>query len=143
MSPRIRPVRLFVAAISLAALLATEGAGFLGVPWKLRMQTLWNRVAQTADERRVEESRLPFDPDYGPFLEAVRDATPSGSSIALFPPGTSELYTYQANYLLAPRRLVHRDSLAEADYSAVYGVGGSPGLPVPLPTSKGRLFRLR
>jgi len=107
------------------------------------VQALLKMADQTADERRIQESRLPFDPDYGPFLEAVRDSTPSGSSIALFEPGTSDLYTFQANYLLAPRRLVHQDSLAEADYAAVYGVAGSPGLPVPLPTSKGRLFRLR
>ena len=132
-----------MALISLVLLLADEGSGFLRSPWRLRLETLLVSANRTLEERRIEESRLPFDPDYGPFLEAVRNATPPGSTVALLAPGTNELYIYQANYLLAPRRLVGSDSLAEANYAAVYGTGAVPGRRIPLPAARGDLFQLR
>ena len=123
-----------VAAIAcLASLLAGEGSGLLRIPWRARLETLLSTASRTFEERRIAESRLFFDPDYGPFLQAVSDATPSASTIAILAPHTSELYTYQASYLLAPRNLVSPDRLAEADYAAVYDFGAVPGEGIPLP----------
>jgi hypothetical protein len=127
----------------LACLLAGEGSGVLRVPWRDRLGTLLSAASQTFEQRRIEESRLFFDPDYGPFLQAVCDATSPGSTIALFAPETSELYASQASYLLAPRSLVSPDRVAEADYAAVYDFGAAPGERIPLRVLKGSLFRLR
>ena len=131
------------ALVCLASLLAGEGSGFLRLPWRARLETLLNAASRSLEERRIGESRLFFDPDYGPFLQAVYDATPPGSTIALFAPKTNELYTYQASYLLAPRNLVPPERLADADYGAVYGLGSVPGERIPLPVLKGSLFHLR
>jgi len=96
-----------------------------------------------AEERPARQSFLPFDPDYGPFLEAVRGATPSGSTVALFVPETLPLYTYQASYVLTPRILVGPGRLSEASYAAVYASRAAPGIPIPLQVRKGNLFRVR
>jgi hypothetical protein len=132
-----------VALAGLACLLAGEGSDSLRTPWRARLETLLNTAGQTFVQRRIEESRLFFDPDYGPFLQAVGDATPPGSTIALFAPETNELYTCQASYLLAPRSLVRPERLADADYAAVYGSGSGSGERIPLPVLNGSLFRLR
>lgn len=132
-----------VALACLASLLAGEGLELFRVPWRARLEAVLGAASQTFEQRRIGESRLLFDSDYGPFLQAVRDATPPGSTIALLAPKTSELYTYQASYLLAPRGLLPPERLADADYAAVYGPGSVPGERIPLPVSKGALFRLR
>jgi hypothetical protein len=132
-----------VALACLASLLAGEGLGLFRIPWRARLEAVLGAASQTFEQRRIGDSRLLFDPDYGPFLQAVCDATPPGSTITLLAPKTSELYTYQASYLLAPRGLLPPERLADADYAAVYGPGSVPGERIPLPVSKGALFRLR
>jgi hypothetical protein len=107
----------------------------------------WTKLSTMARSpearRRLSGTSFFFDPGYGPFLEAVRRATPPGATIALKAPLTHELYTDTASYVLAPRRLVAPDRLEEAQYAAVYGIGAATGVKVALPVANGSLFRLR
>jgi hypothetical protein len=130
-----------LALICLAIFLVWEVSGLLRNAWHARFDSLL--VAARLDERSIRQSSLPFDLDYGPFLEAVRGATPPGATVALFVPETMPLYTYQASYVLTPRILVGPARLSEASYAAVYGSRTAPGVPISLPVRKGTLFRLR
>jgi hypothetical protein len=132
--------RRALAAAGLAAFL-------LGEAWPARPhpRASWTKLSAMArlpeGERRLSGTAFFFDPGYGPFLEAVRLATPPGTTIAFKAPLTHELYTDTASYILAPRRLVYR--LEEAQYAAVYGSGSAPGVKIALPVANGSLFRLR
>jgi hypothetical protein len=97
----------------------------------------------SVEERRISGTSFFFDPDYGPFLLAVERATPPDATIVLRAPRTHELYTYQATYILAPRRLVSADRAVLAQYEAVYGAAPAPGAPIVLSVGKGSLVRLR
>ena len=98
---------------------------------------------QAGEERRLLGTSFSFDPDYGPFLMAIRRATPPDATIALRAPRTHELYTYQASYILAPRRLVSDDHAGQAQFEAVYGAAPPAGAIVVLSLPKGNLVRLR
>lgn len=134
--------RRALAAAGLAAFL-------LGQVWPVRLEprVRWTKLSTMArlpeGQRRLSGSSFFFDPGYGPFLEAVRQATPPGSTIAFKAPLTHELYSYTASYVLAPRRLVAPDRLEQARYAAVYGIGPAPGVRIALPVASGSLFRLR
>ena len=138
----VRPGHVLALAC-LGIFLAWEVAGLLHNVWRARFESLLAAARLTAEERPARQSPLSFDLDYGPFLEAVRGATPPGSTIALFAPETRPLYTYQAIYVLVPRVLVRPERLSEASYAAVYESGTALGVPMPLPVRKGSLFRLR
>lgn len=137
----MRP-RAVLAAAGLAAFLAGETRHA-----RLNPRARWGKLSETARSpettRSLSRAAFSFDPDYGPFLEAVRRVTPPGAAIALQAPATHELYTYEASYLLAPRRLVAPDRAGEAEYAAVYGDGAAPGERIELPGVRGSLFRLR
>ena len=134
--------RRALAAAGLAAFL-------LGEVWPARLDprtrftklTTMARMPET--DRRLSGTSFFFDPDFGPFLEAIRRATPPGATIAFKAPLTHELYAYTASYVLAPRRLVAPDGFKEAQYAAVYGIGPAPGVKIALPAANGSLFRLR
>ena len=132
-----------------ALALAGLGAFLLGerVPARPDLRALAAKLSSSAgraaEERRLSGTSFFFDPDYGPFLLAVRRATPPDATIALRAPRTHELYTYQASYILAPRRLVAGDSAGQAQYEAVYGAAPAPGATVLLSTTKGSLVRVR
>ena len=132
-----------LALICLAIFLAWEVSALLRNAWHARFDSLLVAARLPSDERAARPSSLQFDPDYGPFLEAVRGATPPGATVTLFVPETLPLYTYQASYVLTPRILVGPARLSEASYAAVYGSRTAPGVPIPLPVRKGSLFRLR
>jgi len=140
----VRPRRILALAC-LTVILVSEVSGFLRVSWRARRDSLLAASRLAAEERPARQSALSFDPDFGAFLEAVRGATPPGSTIALFVPETLPLYTYQATYVLTPRILVAPARSSEAGYAAVYAsrAGSTTGAPIALPVSKGRLFRLR
>ena len=134
-------MRRAVCLVCLALLLAGEGSGFRRVPWRVRWASFLRTWLQPHTARG--ESSLAFDPDYGAFLEAVRDITPPGATIALSAPANHPLYTYEASYVLAPRRLVRPDRLSQAEFAAVYGSEAVLHERVALPVRKGSLFRLR
>ncbi len=134
--------RRALAAAGLAAFLLAEAW-----PARLEPRARWTKLSTTArspeSERRLSGASFFFDPDFGPFLEAVRRATPPGATIAFKAPSTHELYTYTASYVLAPRRLVAPGRIEEAQFAAVYGIGPAPGVQIALPVASGSLFRLR
>jgi len=134
-------IRRVLRLVCLVLFLAGEGSELRRVPWRAR----WDSFLQVrlSGATRAREISLAFDPDYGAFLEAVRDTTPLDATIALSAPTNHPLYTYEASYVLAPRRLVRPDLLSQADYAAVYGSEVRPGDRVALSVSKGSLFRLR
>jgi hypothetical protein len=134
--------RRALAAAGLAAFLLSEvWSARLDPPTRLTKLMTMARMPET--ERRLSGTSFFFDPDFGPFLEAIRRATPPGATIAFKAPLTHELYTYTASYVLAPRRLVAPDRFEEAQYAAVYGIGPAPGVKIALPVANGSLFRLR
>jgi hypothetical protein len=134
--------RRALAAVGLGAFLLGEA-----LPARPNLRALSTKLSASArlasEERRLSGTSFFFDPDYGPFLLAVRRATPPDATIALRAPRTHELYTYQASYILAPRRLVGADRAGQAQYEAIYGVAPAPGALVVLSLPKGSLVRLR
>lgn len=134
--------RRALAAAGLAAFLVGELGGARLDP-RARWATLSAMARRPEGERRLAGTSSSFDPAYGVFLEAVRRATPPEATVSLDVPLTHELYTYEASYILAPRRLVRPDGIREAQYAAVYGAGAAPGARVALPVGNGSLFRLR
>jgi hypothetical protein len=131
--------RTLLAGASLAALAVCE--------WRAaRVRTVAEDLAELARTSRTDPDHaraggigFSFDPAYEEFLAAVRRETPQGAVVALVPPTRHELYVYQAWYVLAPRRVVPRNRLREADYLASYRDGSAPGIPI----AGGRLERLR
>ena len=75
---------------------------------------------------RLDGTGFAFDRAYGPFLYATDAVAPGGSLIAIAAPRTHELYTYQAHYTLAPRRVAAAPDRAE--YLALYGAAGPPAV---------------
>jgi hypothetical protein len=73
-------------------------------------------------DSRLDGTGFAFDRAYGPFLYAADAAVPGGARIGVAAPRTNELYTYQAHYTLAPRRVA--SSPDRADYLALYGGAG-------------------
>ena len=73
---------------------------------------------------RLDGSGFAFDRSYGPFLYAADAVAPGGSRMAVAAPRTNELYTYQAHYTLAPRRVAAAPD--RADYLAFYGAENRP-----------------
>ena len=70
-----------------------------------------------------------FDPAYLAFLDAVERRVPETATVIVLTPRTPDLYRYQANYRLAPRRVVEERWMNEADVVATYEteVGRGPG----------------
>jgi hypothetical protein len=84
------------------------------------------RAAVAGAGSRLDGTGFAFDPPYGPFLYAADAAVPDGAPIGVAAPRTNELYTYQAHYTLAPRRVTAAPD--RADYLALYGGGGPPAV---------------
>ena len=101
-------------------------------------------LALSTTEARLRTS-FGFDPDYGWFLEGVRGATPAGATIALELPKNQKhaLYTYQAWYTLAPRRIVGVDHLELVNSIAVYRSRRSPDDPTAVAVPFGIVIRRR
>jgi hypothetical protein len=92
----------------------------------------WNRLARSfAGDRAplAQGTGFWFDRNYAPFLDEVGRRTPVTSTVAVIAPGWPDVYTYQAVYQLAPRRVVDSRRAAEADYVAAYRIdaAGAPG----------------
>ncbi|HSE64554.1 MAG TPA: hypothetical protein VLG15_13175 [Thermoanaerobaculia bacterium] len=61
-----------------------------------------------------------FDPAYAAFLEAVRARTPRDATIVVIVPQYPDVYTYEAAYQLAPRRVIPPDRESEGTFVAAY-----------------------
>jgi len=91
-----------------------------------------------------EGSGFWFDPAYAPFLEAVRARTPRDATIVVIAPPYPDVYTYEAAYQLAPRRVVPPDRESEATFVAAYRYQYRDVLnPDVIRIPNGALFRRR
>lgn len=108
-------VRRAAAGLALLVLLVSETCALARDELR-RVNHAWKRV-----ESRLDGAGFDFDRAYGPFLYASDGAVPSGRNIAVAAPRTNELYTYQAAYTLAPRRVV--TVADQARFLATYGRG--------------------
>ena len=78
---------------------------------------------------RPENMGFWFDPAYLAFLEEVARRAPETATVTVLTPRAPDLYRYQANYRLAPRRVVEERWADEADVAATYKteMGRGPG----------------
>jgi hypothetical protein len=81
--------------------------------------SLTGRGRSSAAERATG-SGFWFDRGYPAFLEAIRAATPPGVSVAVSVPERPPAYFYQAEFTLAPRRVVTLKDAASSEYVAWY-----------------------
>jgi hypothetical protein len=112
---------LVVVAVSMAATLPPAD-----------LAARWNRLARSLSGDRIRPAQgtgFWFDRDYAAFLDEVGRRTPVSSTVSVIAPAWPDVYTYQAVYQLAPRRVVDSRRAAEADYVAAYRVDarGAPG----------------
>lgn len=98
-------------------------------------------AAALAGETEYRSDRMSFwfDPDYAAFLEEVRRRTPESATVAVLVPRRPDLYTVQAHYRLAPRRVVEERWIAEADAVATYRTEAGRG-PGGVAIAGGRLW---
>ncbi|MFN2385950.1 MAG: hypothetical protein ABR576_06655 [Thermoanaerobaculia bacterium] len=107
--------RRTAAALALLLLAVSEVRGL----WRDAVRRA--RVAVTGVDSRLDGTGFAFDPAYGPFLYAADASAPDGAPLAVAAPRSNELYTYQAHYTLAPRRVTA--SHERSGYRALYGPG--------------------
>jgi hypothetical protein len=96
------------------------------------LATRWNRLVRSLAGDRIRPAQgtgFWFDRDYAEFLGEVGRRTPVSSTVAVIALAWPDVYTYQAVYQLAPRRVVDSRRAAEADYVAAYRIDarGAPG----------------
>lgn len=107
----------------------------------------WSMFARSlAGERTApgEGTGFWFDPGYAAFLEGVRLRTPSDATIVVIAPAYPDVYTYQAAYQLAPRRIVAPGRENEASFVAAYRYQYREVLnPDVMGIPNGALFRRR
>lgn len=142
--PRDAVLRCVLAAGCLLIFLGFEIAQFPSSSLLGEWAQFRQGLSLSTTEARLRTS-FGFDPDYGRFLEGVRGATPAGATIALELPKNQKhaLYTYQAWYTFAPRRIVGVDRLELADYLAVYRSTRSSDDPIAVPVPFGIVIRRR
>jgi hypothetical protein len=83
----------------------------------------WSTFARSLAGERIPPEKgtgFWFDPAYAAFLEAVRLRTPPDATIVVIAPVYPDVYTYQAAYQLAPRRVVPPGRENEATFVAAY-----------------------
>jgi hypothetical protein len=125
-----RRVRAALAAISLAVLGVSLLSPFQPAQTKARLERL--RSALRGDPAyRSENMGFWFDYPYLAFLDEVDRRVPKGTAVtvAVLVPRSPDLYRFQANYRLAPRRVVEERWMDEADVIATYKTeaGRGPG----------------
>jgi hypothetical protein len=127
---RGRRVRAGLAAICLVALAASLLSPHQPEATRERLSRLRRALVGDPDSNyRPESMGFWFDPDYVAFLDEVSRRVPRAATVAVLVPRRPDLYKYQANYRLAPRRVVEERWLDEADVVATYKseIGRGPG----------------
>jgi hypothetical protein len=135
--PRRAGSRAFAAAPRIRAALAVLSLAILGVCLvsPRRPAETAARVARLASALRGDPAYRPermgfwFDARYLAFLDEVERRVPSttGVTVAVLVPRVPDLYRYQANYRLAPRRVVEERWKDEADVVATYETEAARG----------------
>jgi hypothetical protein len=137
---RARAARSVLAAISYAIL----GVSLLSPvrPAQTKAQLARFASALRGDPAyRSENMGFWFDGAYLAFLDDLDRRLPKTTAVtvALLVPRRPDLYLYQANYRLAPRRVVEERWKDEADAIATYGTEAGRG-PGGEPITGGRLW---
>jgi len=123
--------RFFVAVVSLLVLAASLTRSFEPAEAFARGRRLARGLGGEVAPQR-DAAGFWFDPDYAAFLADLKALTPENATVAVIVPQRPDLYLYQANYQLAPRRVVGERSKDEASFIATYrseaarGPGGRP-----------------
>jgi hypothetical protein len=125
-----RRVRAGLAAISLVVLGVSLLSPFQPAQTKARLERLGSAL-RGDPAYRPENMGFWFDYSYLAFLDEVERRVPKGTgvTVAVLVPRTPDLYRFQANYRLAPRRVVEERWMDEADVIATYKTeaGRGPG----------------
>ncbi len=137
--PNSRGLRAAVAALSLAVLATSLTTPFEPADTLARCRRLVHALRGEALPQR-ETTGFWFDPDYAAFLADVKRLTPEGSTIAVLVPRRPDLYLYQADYQLAPRRVVEERWKGEASFIATYRTETARG-PGGVPIANGELWK--
>lgn len=123
MTPRraLAAAALVVLAVSLASPLQPSQTA-------ARLRRLEAALSGDAGHRS-ERMGFWFDPEFLAFLDDVDRRVAKTASVAVLVPKRPDLYRYQANYRLAPRRVVEEAWKDEADVVATYKteIGRGPG----------------
>ena len=133
------PLRRVLASL-LLAILAVSTAGTLSFRDLARRAKFLGRAIAGREPALAETSGFWFDRNFADFLEDVRRRTPRNATVAVIAPERPDVYTYQAVYRLAPRRVVAADRVDEAGWVAAYGHRGGGGAKAT-PVAHGTLFR--
>jgi hypothetical protein len=119
LTARVRSVRAGLAGICLVVVAVSLVSPLQPEQTRARLNRL--RSALSGDPGyRSERFGFWFDPEYLAFLEDVDRLVPKDASVAVLVPRRPDLYKYQANYRLAPRRVVDETRTDEADVVAIY-----------------------
>ena len=135
--------RLHIGAV--AALLLVVAASMAATLQPSDLARSWSRLARSLAGNRTSAAQgtgFWFDRNYAAFLDEVGRRTPVSSTVAVIAPAWPDVYTYQAFYQLAPRRVVDARRAAEADYVAAYRIDAA-GAPGAVPIPHGTLSRSR
>ena len=119
-------MRRLVAALSLVVLAVSLARSLEPGPLVLRAHRLALALAGRPVAPAGSEGFW-FDADYAAFLSDIRARTPETATVAVIVPRKPDLYVYQANYQLAPRRVVEERWKDEASYIATYRTEAARG----------------
>jgi hypothetical protein len=130
---RARAARLSLAAIAYAVLAVSLLSPVQPAVTKTRLERLGSAL-RGDPTYRPENMGFWFDADYLAFLDDLDRRLPKtpALTVAVLVPRNPDLYRFQANYRLAPRRVVEERWKDEADVVATYrteagrGPGGEP-----------------
>jgi hypothetical protein len=130
--------RFLVAVVSLLVLAACLVGSFEPAEALARGRRLARALAGEVAPQR-DGFGFWFDPDYAVFLADLKARTPETATVAVLVPRRPDLYLFQANYQLAPRRVVEERWVGEASFVAAYGSEAARG-PGGRPLAGGTLW---
>jgi len=127
---RLRATRVVLAAAALLVLAVSLRSPFRPAETRARIERL-GAALRGDPSYRAENMGFWFDARFLAFLDEVDRRVPKTTAVtvAVLVPRTPDLYRFQANYRLAPRRVVEERWKDEADVIATYGTeaGRGPG----------------
>ena len=130
--------RFVVAVVSLLVLAASLARSFEPAEALARGRRLARALGGEVSPQR-DAFGFWFDPEYALFLADLKARTPETATVAVIVPRRPDLYLFQANYQLAPRRVVEERWVGEASFVATYGPEAARG-PGGRPIAGGTLW---
>lgn len=125
---RLRATRVVLAAAAFLVLAVSLRSPFRAGETKARIERLGASL-RGDPSYRSENMGFWFDAQFLAFLDEVDRRVPKTTAVtvAVLVPRTPDLYRFQANYRLAPRRVVEERWKDEADVIATYGTEAARG----------------